>query len=362
MKKILLLLIISFSAHYISAQDIYKPMNNMTDAEKATINDAQKKIVRADRMMSNALNDYEKYKPLFTSKRKHKRKKAEKKTVTAKRNMLSAAGYYDKGYNLLYQLYLDKLSSLVFYFQDDQNKADQLAKDADKLFKSGHSLLSRNIIYTDKELKKKVKYKTLQKRVSDGADKEKQAVIKLVQALNIYENQGSRKQQITDKDNRAWQNAIMENSIQAYQDYIDNYPNGLHIQEAQAKIDQLEKEIQEAEKQQKNLKLIYHVQIMADKHPWSIRDIKHKIFYTNEDITEHNIDGWYKYWVGDFKTYKEAKDKVKQIRRRRKGVFVVATINGQQVDILRALNIEQKTNQPDTNQNNTQTQTEIESF
>ncbi len=351
MKKIFIFLITGLLAFQMNAQDIFNPLTNLTDAEKTTIGGAQKKLDRADRMMANAQNDYQKYANLFSSKRKRKRRRAEAKTVTAKRNMLSAANYYNKGYSLLYQLYVDKLSTLVFSFQEDQNNADKLAQDAETLFSKGQTFLTKNSSYTDKELKKKVKYKSLERTVKTGADNEKQAITKLVEAMALFNNQAQKKQQYAEKDNRAWQNALMENSINGYQTYIDNFANGVHISEAQAKIDELEEKIKIAEQQQQNPDLVYHVQIMADKHPWSINDIKRKIYFTNETITENHFDGWYKYWIGNYNSYEAAKKKVQLIRRKRRGVFVVATINDNPVKILQALNIEKNNNNNNNNNN-----------
>jgi len=151
MKKFFIFLIIGVISFQINAQDIFNPTSDLSDADKTAIADAKKKLDRAIRMMANANNDYKKYENLFTHKSKRKQKKAEKKTVTAKRNILSAANYYNKGYGVLYELYIDKLSSLIYNFQDDRTKADNLILEAGKLFTTGQTLLTKNSSYTDKE-------------------------------------------------------------------------------------------------------------------------------------------------------------------------------------------------------------------
>lgn len=340
MKKIFVFLITGLLFFQINAQDIFNPMSSLTDDEKTTIANAQDKLDRAARMMANADNEYQKYKSMFTSDKKGKQKKAEKKTVTAKRNILSAANYYNKGYSLLYQSYIDKLSTLVYSFQDDQTNATKLTDEAETIFAQGQTLLTKNGSYTDKELKKDVRYKSLENTVKNGADKENEAVMKLVEAMQLFDNQDQRRQQYNEKDSRAWQNSLMENSISGYQTYIEDYPNGIHINEAQSKIKELEDKIKIAEQQQDNPELVYHVQIMADKHAWTTNEIKNKIYSTNEKITENFYDGWYKYWIGSYSSYEDAKAKAKKIRYKRRGVFVVATVNGVPVKILQALNIE----------------------
>jgi hypothetical protein len=340
MKRIFLILLSVFLFVNINAQDIYNPMSDLSDSEKSSISDAKKNIERADRMMSNAINEYNKYKNLLTSKKKNKRKKGEKKTVTGKQNMITAANYYNKGYKLLYDLYMDKLNTIVFEFEEDKTAAEQYKSKAQKQFEQGQKKLEKYKGIDEKKLKKDYKFASIKSDVEGGAESERKAIENLAQALSLYDNQITKKQELTEADNKAWQNALMENSISAYQNYIEKYPQGLHVSEANAKIQELEEKIRIAEEQQKNPDLIYHVQIMADTHPWTTEEIKSKIYFTNETIVEQYIDGWYKYWIGDFKTYDEAKAKVKQIKPRRRGVFVVATVNGQPVDILKALDVE----------------------
>ncbi|MBN2891415.1 MAG: SPOR domain-containing protein [Bacteroidales bacterium] len=342
MKKVFfLILIVAFSIQ-LKAQDLYSPISDFSDSELEIIKDAQKDIERGDRMAANADNDYEKYKDLLTSDKKAKQKKGEKKTVQAKRNLLSGGTYFNKGYKALYDLYSEKLSTIVFKFPEDQQKADNLKADADKAFSSGETLLAKNNSYTDKQLEKDVKFKSLQSSIVGGAEKEKEAIEKLAEALGLYENQTIKENDLNQKDNEAWQEALMENSISAFEKYLDSYPNGLHIAEAQQKIDELEEKIRIAEQQQNNPELVYHVQIMADTHQWTNQEIKSKIYYTTEPITETYVDGWYKYWIGSFNTYDEAKAKAKQVKYKRKKAFVVGTINGQPVDILQALEVENK--------------------
>ncbi len=340
MKKFLLIVLFGFFVVNSYSQDIYNPLNDLSDSEKSTISDAKKNIERADRMMSNAVNEYNKYKNLLTSKKKNKRKKGEKKTVTGKQNMITAANYYNKGYKQLYNLYMDKLNTIVFEFEEDKNAAEQYKSKAEKLFSQGQKKLEKYKGTDEKKLKKDIKFATLKSNMESGAESERKAIENLALALSLYDNQNAKKQEQTEADNKAWQNALMENSIQGYQNYLDSYPQGLHVAEANAKISELEEKIRIAEEQQKNPDLIYHVQIMADTHPWTTEEIKSKIYFTNETIVEQYIDGWYKYWIGDFKSYDEAKAKAKQVKARRRGAFVVATVNGQLVDILKALDVE----------------------
>jgi len=345
MKKILFLFAIILVALPMLSQNIFEPSVNFSDDELEIIAKAKKDIDRGDNMMNIANTDYQKYKNLFTSRKKRKKAKAEGKTVQAKRNMLTAATFYNKGYEALYEIYMDKLSTLNFQFTEDKNTADDLVAKAQDEFSSGQKTLPLKVNYSDKDLKKKIKFNTIKSKVNKGQQAEEQAVIYLLNAFDLYSQQEVKKQQITEEDNNAWQKALRENSIDAYQQYIDKYPSGIHVTEANTKIAELERQVEIAQQQQTNPELVYHIQIMADTHPWTVNEIKNKIYYTNETINEQYINGWYKYWIEDFSSYSEAKAKLSQIRKKRRGAFIVGTVNGVLVDITKAIEVEnQQTN------------------
>lgn len=341
MRKIVVLFIVCFFSITSSSQDIYEPISDLTDEDKEIIEDAKKYIERGNRMVENAENDYQKYIDLFTHKRKWRRRRAEKKTVPAKRNLIAAGNYYHKGYELLYNLYSEKLELIEFEFEEDKQKADDLASEAENSFNNGKNSLQSNKNYSDKDLKKEVTYKSLENKIKTGAKDEKEAVEDLCEALGIYETQKEKKVTLKKEDKKAWQKALMENSINSYQNYIDKYPNGSFVEQAKIKIEELEEKIRIAQQQQDNPDLVYHIQIMADTRKWTTQEIKNKIYYTNEKIEEQYINGWYKYWIGTFETYDQAKAYLSKVRKKRKGAFVVATVNGQFVDILQAINVEQ---------------------
>lgn len=342
MKKILLLLSLFLVSFPAISQDIFNPPVTFSESEQETITKAKKYIDRGDNMMDLANNDYQKYSNLFKSKKRSKKQKAEHKTVQAKRNMLTAATFYDKGYKALYDLYMDKLSTLNFEFTEDKNTADDLVAKAEKSFKNGQKKLPLKVNYSDKDLKKKIKFNTIKSKVTAGQNLEEEAITDLIQAFNLYAQQEVKKQKQIEEDNNAWQVALKENSIDSYQKYLDSYPNGKHVSDANTKIAELERQVEIAQQQQTNPDLVYHLQIMADTHPWTTNQIKQKIYFTNETITEQYIDGWYKYWIYDFSSYAEAKKKLAEIRKKRRGAFIVGTINGTLVDISQAINVEQK--------------------
>jgi len=343
MKKLIVLFIGVFFIQFSFGQsvDIYGVILNPTSKQKSSISRAKRDIGRADKLVSAAQKAYQKYSKLFNSKRKRKRRRAEKKTVSAKRNLMTAGTFYDKGYKALYDLYTDYLKGVSFSFPEDQQKAANLMSEAENFFKTGESILQKNRGFTDKELKKKVQFKKLQGSIYKGRDNEKQAIEKLAQAIQLYNMQGEKLKAQQQKEDNLWQQALQANTISAYQNYINAYPDGRYVSLAQQKIAEIEQQIKEAE-QNKESDIIYRVQILADVRPWTDNEIKAK-YGISDHIYESFYNGWYKYSVGEFHKYEDAKQKRDQIRKKVKGAFVIAfTKDGQYIDnILEAINLEQ---------------------
>ncbi|MCF6241846.1 MAG: hypothetical protein L3J74_10945 [Bacteroidales bacterium] len=91
--------------------------------------------------------------------------------------------------------------------------------------------------------------------------------------------------------------------------------------------------------EKENSGIIYRVQIAASKVPVSMKELQ-KIYPANSPIHTSIENGWYKYSVGLFNTYREAQ-KFK-INIGVKDAFVVAYINNNRVDISEALKEEKQ--------------------
>ncbi len=338
MKKIVILVLSLFLLSGVKAQDVFEPLSFLSADEAKTVKKAKEKVSRGESLFKIADRDYQKYKNLATAKKKGKQKKAEKKLVPAKRNIAFAGKAIEQGYRMVYSLYEEKIGSVNYMFPEDKQAAEDLLSEAKSTFESSSKTLKKYESYDNKKFQKSVKYQAEMREVKGAAEQAKQAVAKLYEALQLYDNQESKKQQQSQKDSQAWSRALSANSIAAYQKYLGDFPNGKYVAQARSKIQELEEKIRLAEESQNNPRLVYHVQIMADTHPWSEEDIKSKIYNTNQAITEAYVDGWYKYWIGDYQTYDDAKAGVSRVSRR--GAFVVGTINGQPVDILQALEAE----------------------
>jgi hypothetical protein len=75
---------------------------------------------------------------------------------------------------------------------------------------------------------------------------------------------------------------------------------------------------------------LYKIQILASREKLDRMDIQ-KIYSGKENISENFEDTWYKYTLGNFKTYKEAK--VLRDRIHVEGSFIVAYLNGKRIDV-----------------------------
>ena len=85
--------------------------------------------------------------------------------------------------------------------------------------------------------------------------------------------------------------------------------------------------------------IIYRVQIAASKVPVSIPELQ-KIYPSNGTIHTRIENGWYKYSVGMFSSYREAQKY--KINIGVKDAFVIAYINNKRVDISKALKEESR--------------------
>ena len=353
MKRIGLIITLILAFALTKAQDIYLT-SGFSQEDQAIIQKAKADIQRADRLYQKSLQIYNQYRPLLESPKKGKRRRGERKSISGKITLKQAAYYYDKGYNALFTVYFNHCKNLNFQLPENRNKARSLLRQAEASFNNGQSQLKRLQNYSEKDLKKRVTFKSLVRTVDEGKDYELKAITRLIQIINLFNSETEQIQQKRQKDEQAWQQALYENTIEAYQNYIDNFPDGKHVAEAQAKITALQQQ------QEQNVDttildytknptfdLIYRVQILSDIKPWTPGKIRAKIYryYGRDGKPTYNafIDGRYKYFIGEFKTYNEAKQVAESLRITVKTKpFVVAFLNGEPIDIKRAISIEQQ--------------------
>lgn len=358
MKKILLLLSILTFGIVLNAQqtNIYLS-KGFSSEDRTLISKAKRDIQRADRLMQYAKKNYNQYRELLESNKKGKQKKGERKTVQGKKYLQQAAIYYDKGYQQLFEVYYNYIANLKFDFPENQSKAMDLRSQAEAEFNQGQRLLRSVRNYQEKELKRKVKFKKFMNTVQSGIDKELGAIEKLVEAINIYNQEAKQRELLKQQEENAWKNAVLQNTIEAYQDYLNRFPEGSHVSEARSRIEELKKAKQQAndttvinmQQGVMNNDLIYRIQVFAAKKkvsPAMIRSTSYPLYGLDGRPTySARVGGYYKYYVGEYHTYAQAKaDKLKiKAKMKRSNPFVVGFYKGVPLkDIHKAISIEQQ--------------------
>ena len=238
---------------------------------------------------------------------------------------------------MVYDVYGEKVAASVFLYDDDETRVNNMQQDASDDYNSGKRKLKPYKKVSKKDLKKSIKHSKLTSDLSTSFDLKMASINKLIEGYAVYLEQEI-KRQLEEEEKRVWQNSLSENSIVAFQNYLSEYPSGKHVSEAINNISSLEetarktKENEERMRSMANLK--FHVQLAASKKPLSKWKIKRFYKGSKKIVTKH-YDVWYKYSIGEFKTYEEAKAFIKTIKVR--GAFVVAYQNDKKIDIQDAI-------------------------
>lgn len=329
----LLFLGFTYTPEIFAQEDLTAFMEeHLTDSEKDQVGRATDNIAKAEKMDAQIREQDSEVQKYFSKKKK----KGEKKSVEVKTLRIKQALYYEKGYALLYNVYSQKVGECVFVYEDDEAKVRALLEDAATDNEGAKRKMKDYKQVSPKDLKKDIEYAKLKSDLQGAMNLYTSGIKKLIEAYSIYLDQETKKQ-LEEEENRVWQNALSDNTIYSFQNYLNDFPNGKYASEARSQIADLEEqERRKAEEQSRSLSgsLVFQVQIAASK----VALPKHKIakFYkATEEVTMKNYDGWFKYAVGNFKKYEDAKKFVKATRV--KGAFVVAYLNGEKLDIKQAI-------------------------
>ncbi len=331
---ILFLLLFAFQSGTSYAQeDVYSFMKEyLTSSESSQIEAAKKSIAKGNKMdaqIREADKKLEKY--------SKKKKKLEKKATDAKFLRIKQALYYDKGYKSIYDVYNEKIANVQFIYEDDEARANDLLEEAATDISTAKRKLQTYRTVSEKDLKKKYSYSKIKSDMSSVVNTEIGAIKKVIEAYSIYLEQ-EQKRKLEQEEKRVWNNAQSENTILAYQSYLDEYPSGKYASSARQRISDLEEAARLAKEQEEKTRslagLKFEVQIAASKKvipSWQLK----RIYKGGQQIKQRNYDGWFKYSVGDFSSYQEAKSFARKIKVR--GAFVVAYKNSQKIDIKEAI-------------------------
>ncbi len=309
--------------------DLFSYMEeHLTSEETSAIDRAKSSLKKGDLLDAQIKAEDKKNSKYFKKKNK---KKAEKKSYEAKQLRIRQALEYEKAYVTIYDAYLEKVNACSFYYPEDKTAVDKLLTNAASDISMGGSKIDTYKKKSKKSLKKSVSYRKLKAGLSDATNYYVSAINKLIQAYSIYVDQ-EQKKKAEEEENRAWQNAESDNTINSYQSYLSAYQDGAHASEARRRIRNLEKI--KASHRKITGTLIYRIQIAASRVPlprWKLA----RIYRKTSEITKKNYDNWYKYSIGTFKKYEDAKDFLSNVDVT--GAFVVAYVNGEKIDIKTAI-------------------------
>ncbi len=317
--------------------DLFSYMSEYLNSEDISQIDRAKSNVKKGDAMNKEINAEDRKINKFFRKKK-KKKKAEKKSVEAKKLRIQQAVYYNSGYSIIFSTYMDKLSACSFYYPEDKSKVDLLVEEAKTKAEEAQKIITGyKRKKSKKDLKKNIKYEILKRELQSAISGYISAIENLIESYTIFIDQ-EEKRQAEEEENRAWANAESDNTIQSYQAYLNVYNNGKYSTEARSRVRMLRSEMQERGLKDKlEGKLVYRVQIAASRVPLK-RSVIARYYRNTRQVKAMQYDDWYKYSVGEFSKYAEAKAFVKKVKV--KGAFVVAYVNNKKIDIKRAIRSE----------------------
>lgn len=297
-------------------------------------------ITKADDLLKqadNELKEVEKEEESFEKFFPKKANKGERKAVDAKILRIEAADLRAKSYSAKFKVYKTKLESVKFEYAEDGTRAKELLAEAEKSLNTGNSNLKKYMGVKKSDLKDE-QYAKIQKDLAKVLELQQYAIDKTAEAFEIYFQQDEKKmKEMAEKD--AWANAQSSNTINAYEAYLSKFPYGQYAGEAKTRIKQLEEEQRLADEERaKNESAVkekatgvwFEVQVMAVTKQ-AKPEVINKVYKGSEAVREFQEDGWFKYSVGKFQTYKEAREF--RTSTGVKGAFVVAFQDEQPIKV-----------------------------
>ena len=312
--------------------------NYVNDEQNSSLIKLQDDIAKAEKMIAQAESQDKANAKFLNSSKKGKLKKGEKKSANAKKSRIDAAKLYEKSFTALFGIYKDVLDNAEFVYQNDRSQADSYLSDAENDLQDGSAKLSPYTKLTTKNLETKT-YSTLKTDMASVKAKFQSAGENCYNALKLYDTQNERKNQEAAAEQAFWNSTVSINTIDAYKKYINKYPNGKYVSEAQRRIANLQNAGRQRRVTSNNPDegLAYRIQICADKRKWSARKLQ-RLYKGNLKIDERQVDGFYKYWIGCYRSYEEAQSA--EMSMGLKQSFIVCFNDGQQIHVTEAQRIE----------------------
>ncbi len=316
--------------------DILAPYIN--EEQEATIAKIQDNIAKAEKFISAAETEEKANSKFLDSDKKGKQKKGEKKTITAKSNRIKAAKMYKGAYTSLYEIYSNVLAGCQFSYPSDKSAADDFVTEAEDFIANADAKLKSYEKLAEKALADK-KYATVKADMNTCKKNYETSADLLRQALDLFNKQSEKKSREAADDQNAWNAAVNQNTVASYQAYLNKFPNGKYAAEAKKRIANLQMASKKPRVTTNNPDegLAYRIQICADKRPWSARQLK-RLYKGNLVIDERQSDGYYKYWIGCYRSYQEAQQAQSEMSLKQS--FIVCFNEGVQIHVTEAQRLE----------------------
>ena len=314
----------------------------ITDDQSTSLTRLQEDIGKGEKLVSQAETQDKANAKLFSSDKKGKQKKAEKKSVDAKSLRIKAAKYYEKSYESLYDIYRAVLGDAEFVFKSDKVKSEEYLANADLAMEEGSKKLSPYSRLTAKNLETTT-YNKLKSDLEAVKSKFKESGKNCYEAMKLFVSQQDKKSKEDAEEQSVWNSAVQTNTVDAYNRYISKYPEGKYVSEAKRRIAALQnvtrQKFSRPVSDDPNEGLAYRIQICADSKPWPQRKLQ-RLYKGNLPIEEKEVDGYYKYWIGCFRSYSDAQAAEDALHLKQS--FIVCFNNGVQIHVTEAQALEAK--------------------
>ena len=312
----------------------------ITEDQSTTLTQLQEDIAKGEKLVSQAETQDKANAKFLTDTKKGKQKKAEKKTVEAKGLRIKATKYYEKSYESLFKLYQSVLGEATFTFPADKTSAEEYMGTAETNLQEGTALLNPYGKLSTKGLETTT-YTKLKSDLAASKSKFLDAGTNCYNALKLYASQNAKKEKADADELAAWNQTTQTNTIDGYNRYIARYPNGKYVSEAKRRIAALQNasKIRRVTSNNPDEGLAYRIQILADKKKWSPKKLQ-RLYKGDLPIDEKEVDGYYKYWIGCYRSYNDAQEAEKALNLKQS--FIVCFNEGVQIHVTEAQEIESK--------------------
>jgi len=361
------LLLLSYNLKsQVDVQQIIQPISfQLENDDFDEIEKAERLVNEANQMGEDLEEEDQRLEKYFAKKDK----KGEKKSVYAKQYRIDRTKKYLDGLTKLHEILNERLNFAIFEYPEDQTVVNKLRNESDDLFASANQQFSPYEGLDKKALKKDYKYYSMISEFESIVQMCLSGIEKQIDAYAIWAAQTEKKQMEIADDN-AWKDAQNKNTIDGYKEYLSGFPKGKYREDANEKIDELEKlaaeqarlaaereqarldSIAAAEAEAERLRLLalqnqgptglwYSIQIMAVY--FQVDSVRINEIYKGEgEVTERYEDGMYKYTVGEFDTFEEAREFRKTISM---PSFIVAFQDGERIPTLEARKMQAPSNE-----------------